>query len=134
MTELTKNVPFIWSNESEAAFQELKKAVISAPVLRQFCQNSAVSITTDASKYAIGAVMEQEFEDGTHPVAFASRTMNPAEQNYAAHDAELLAIQDTLRVWRCYLHGRKFKVHTDHHPLRYLDIQELLSPRQIRCL
>ena len=78
--------------------------------------------------------MEQEFEDGTHPVAFVSRTTNPAEQSYAAHDAELLAIVETLRMWRCYLHGRKFKIHTDHHPLRYLETQEFLSPKQVRWL
>ena len=78
--------------------------------------------------------MEQQFEDGLHPVAFVSRTLNPAEQNYAAHDLELLGIHETLRMWRCYLHGRKFKVYTDHHPLRYLETQEFLSPRQVRWL
>ncbi len=134
LTNLTKNVPFDWSHEADAAFQKLKKAVISAPVLRQFNDNAPITITTDASKYAIGGVMEQKFNDGIHPVAFISRTLNPAEQNYAAHDLELLGIHDAIRVWRCYLHGRKFQVHTDHHPLRYLETQEFLSPRQVRWL
>ena len=134
LTNLTKNVPFDWSEEAESAFQRLKKAVTSAPVLRQFSSTAPIAITTDASKHAIGGVMEQQFEDGIHPVSFVSRTLNSAEQNYAAHDLELLGIHDTLRMWRCYLHGRKFKVHTDHHPLRYLDTQEFLSPRQVRWL
>ena len=119
LTTLTKNVPFNWSNDADIAFKTLKRAVISAPVLRQFHQDHKVYVTTDASKLAIGAVMEQEFADGRHPVAFLSRTLNSAEQNYAAHDLELLGIVDTLRAWRCYLHGRKFIVHTDHHPLKF---------------
>lgn len=101
LTDLTKNVPFVWSSQADEAFQELKKAVTSAPVLRQFCPTAAVSITTDASKYAIGGVMEQELEDGYHLVAFVLRTLNSAEQNYAAHDLDLLGIHDTLRMWRC---------------------------------
>ena len=134
LTELTKNVPFDWTDKAKDAFNTLKKAVTSAPVLHQFHPDYPIVITTDASKYAIGAVMEQEFPDGRHPVAFLSRTLNAAEQNYAAHDLELLGIVDTLRAWRCYLHGRKFIVHTDHHSLRYLDTQEYLSPRQVRWL
>ena len=134
LTELTKNVPFIWTDKTETAFQELKKTVTSAPVLRQFNKNLPIYITTDASKYAIGGVMEQDFSDGRHPVAFVSRTLNQSEQNYAAHDLELLGIYDTIRMWRCYLHGRKFTIHTDHHPLRYLETQEFLSPRLVRWL
>ena len=67
-------------------------------------------------------------------MAFTSRTLDSAEQNYAPHELELLAIVDTLRAWRSYLHGRKFTVHTDHHPLRYLQNQDHLSPRQVRWL
>ena len=134
LTDLTKNVPFDWSKEASNAFDLLKKAVISAPVLRQFHPSYKVLVTTDASKQAIGAVMEQEFPDGRYPVAFLSRTLNSAEQNYAAHDLELLGIVDTLRAWRCYLHGRKFVVQTDHHPLKFLETQEFLSPRQVRWL
>ena len=134
LTNLTRNVPFDWSLEADKAFKDLKKAVITAPVLRQFQPKDKVYVTTDASKDAIGAVMEQDFPDGRHPVAFLSRTLNPAERNYAAHDLELLGIVDTIRAWRCYLHGRQFTVHTDHHPLRYLETQEFLSPRQVRWL
>ena len=134
LTELTKNVPFVWTDKTEAAFQELKRTVTSAPVLRQFDKKLPIYITTDASKYAIGGVMEQDFSDGRHPIAFVSRTLNQSEQNYAAHDLELLGIYDTIRMWRCYLHGRKFTIHTDHHPLRYLETQEFLSPRQVRWL
>ena len=112
----------------------LKKAVSTAPVLNQFSPKKDIFITTDASKYAVGAVMQQDFEDGRHPVCFVSRVLNSDEQNYAAHDLELLEIFDTIRAWRYYLHGRKFTVFTDHHPLKFLETQEYLSPRQVRWL
>ncbi len=70
--------------------------------------------------------MEQDGPDGRRTVAFTSRTLNAAEQNYAAHDLELLGIVDTLRAWRCYLHGRKFIVHTEHYPVHYIQTQENL--------
>ena len=91
-------------------------------------------VTTDACKFAIGAVKEQEFEDGVHLVCFASRVLNPAELNYAAHDLELLVIVDTIKAWRYYLHGRKLTVCTDHHPLKHLESQEHLSTRQVSWL
>ena len=76
--------------------------------------------------------MEQYHADGRHKFAFTSRTLNPHEQNYAAHDFELLDIVDSPRTSRCYLHDQKFIVDTDHHPLRYLETQEFISPRQTR--
>lgn len=108
--------------------------MVSAPVLNQYNLKYPIFVTTDASKYAIGAVLEQDFPDDRHPFAFVSRNLNPSEQNYAAHDLELLGIVDTIRSWRCYLHGCEFTIHTDHHPLKYLETQEYLSPRQVRWL
>ena len=55
--------------------------------------------------------MEQEIENGRQPVCFASRTLNPAQQNYAAHDVELLVIVENLKAWRCYLHGKIYGSH-----------------------
>ena len=134
LTSLTKNVPFQWTAEHDTAFRSLKSAITTAPVLKAYSPEAPIIVTTDASSYAIGAVLEQITPDGIHPVAFTSRTLNPAEQNYAPHELELLAIVDTLRTWRSYLHGKKFTVHTDHYPLRYLQTQEQLSARQVRWL
>ena len=78
--------------------------------------------------------MEQMFEDGVHLVFFASRVLSPAEQNYAAHDLELLGIVDTIKAFRCYLHSRNYTVYTDHHPLKHLESHEHLSPRQVSWL
>ncbi len=72
-------------------------------------------MTIDACKYAIGAVTEQDRDDGRHCVAFISRILNQHEQNYAADNLELLGVVDTLRTWKCYLYEQKFVVHTDHY-------------------
>ena len=62
-------------------------------------------VTTDASDFAIGTVLGQEQGQGMQPIAFESRKMSPAEQNYAAHEKELLAIVHALKTWRVYLDG-----------------------------
>ena len=134
LTLLTSNVPFSWNETEQRAFHMLKKSLCSAPVLRCFDPKLPITVTTDASKYAIGAVLEQTEGKTKRPVAFASRTLNDAEQNYAAHERELLAVVDALKFWRSYLHGQKFIVHSDHYPLRYLESQDRLSPRQVRWL
>jgi hypothetical protein len=91
-------------------------------------------VTCDACDIGIGAVLEQEGEHGSHPIAFASRKLSSAENNYPVHERELLAIVYALKEWRPYLHGGRFVIKTDHHPLRYLDNQSNLSKRQMRWI
>ena len=126
LSELTKNVPFNWSITANSALQELKNAIINAPVLTQFDPKRKIFLTTDACKHAIGAFMAQGHDNGRHSVAFISSILNQHEQNYRAHDLELLGILSILRTWRCYLYGNKFVVHTDHHPLKYFETKEFL--------
>ena len=134
LTLLTKNVSFSWNPSAEESFNLLKDVMKSAPVLKPFEPINDILVTTDASQYAVGGVLEQKFDNETHPVAYFSRTLNAAEQNYAAHERELLGIVEALHYWRAYIHGRKFQVFTDHYPLRYLETQDHLSQRQVRWL
>lgn len=134
LTELTGNVPFQWNDKCDIAFQRLRLAVSSAPVLRCFDPDLPIFVTTDASGLAVGAVLEQEEEGQRRPVAYFSRNMQPAEQNYHPQEQELLAIVEALRHWRAYLHGRRFTVLTDHESLKYLQTQAHLSPRQVRWM
>jgi hypothetical protein len=91
-------------------------------------------VTCDASDIFIGAVLEQEGEHGSHSVAFSSRKLSSAEKNYPVHERELLAMVYALKEWRPYLHGSRFVIKPDHHPLRYLDTQSNLSKRQMRWI
>ncbi len=115
-----------------ARFKSSRTLSSMQPYLHVLTQIKKIFVTTDSCNYAIGVVMEQNHDNGRHHVAFISRTFNLHEKNYAAHDLELLGIVDTLKTWRSYLYGQKFVVHTDYHPLKYLETQESLTPRQVR--
>jgi RNase H-like domain found in reverse transcriptase len=134
LTQITGNTPFTWNNEKQKALEYLKQALCTAPVLRTFDPKIAILVTTDASGFAIGAVLEQDEHGSRRPVAYFSRTMNPHEQNYQAQEQELLAIVKSPRHWRSYRHGQAFLVHTDHASLQYLTTQDHLTPRQVRWL
>ena len=133
LTELTKkNVPFIWEQKETTAFEQLKRALTNAPVLRCADPMLPYIVASDASGTGIGGVLSQHDESGIRPVAYTSRKLDPAEQGYSTHERELLAIIHALKTWRPYLHGAQFKILTDHHPLKYLDTQKSLSRKQAR--
>ena len=106
--------------------------LLHAPVLQLADPDRKFWVTTDASDFAIGAVLSQVWDDGEHPVAYESRKLNAAEGNYATHEKELLAVIHALRTWRHYLLGNHFIVVTDHNSLKYLHTQPNLSRRQAR--
>ena len=86
----------------------------------------------DASDFAIVAILSQVWDDGEHLVEYESRKMNAAEENYAMHERELLAVIHALQTWRHYLLGNHFIVVTNHNSLKYLQTQPTLSRRQAR--
>ena len=77
-------------------------------------------VTTDASGFAVGAILSQGKIGQDKPIAFASRTSNQAEQNYSTIEKELTAIVWACRHFRPYLLGRNFTVVTDHKPLTWM--------------
>jgi RNase H-like domain found in reverse transcriptase len=121
-----------WGNPQESAFNDAKRAYTTAPALKIADPALDYVVITNASDVGIGAVLEQEYEDRLHPVAYVSRKLKSAEQNYPTHDRELLAIIYAARECRTYLHGARFRIRCDHHPLQYLETQPQLSKRQIR--
>ena len=110
----------------------MKDALIKAPILQLADPSREFIITSDASDFAVGAVVSQVWDDGEHLVAYESRKMNVAEVNYATHERELLAVIHVLRTWRHYLLGTHFIVVTDHNSLKYLQTQPTLSRRQAK--
>jgi RNase H-like domain found in reverse transcriptase len=106
LSNLTKKkVSFDWIEPHEVAFDALKTSFTTAPVLKLPDPTNPYVVKTDTSTSGIRAVLEQEEDDGFHPVAFASRKLQPAKVSYQVHDLELMAIVYALREWRVYLHG-----------------------------
>ena len=90
-------------------------------------------VTTDASDFAIGAMLSQLDEAGNErPIAFESRKLHPNECNYHTTEKEMLAIYYAFIKWKPYLMTAKTTVFTDHQPLRALQQLETKSPRQRR--
>ena len=126
---LRKNVPWLWSDSCQEAFDDLKTALTSAPVLALPKAGVPFEVISDASGFGLGAILQQ---DG-RPVAFESRKLLPAEENYTTTEQELLGVVHALKVWRCYLEGEEeFTVFTDHKANTFLDVQPSLSIRQTR--
>jgi hypothetical protein len=133
LTELLQtDVKWEWNDRQQQSFNELKDSISSAPVLVIPDDSLPFVVTTDASVYAVGATLSQDHGKGQQPIAFLSHKLHSAEQRYPTHEQELLAIIIALKEWRHYLHGRKFKIITDHRSIQFLSTQPNLSPRQIR--
>jgi len=114
----------------------LKKAVASSPVLAHPNLEAQFQVETDTSNYAYGAVLSQRGEDDHkyHLVAFYSKSMNPAEQNYGISDKEALAVVKALQHWRHWLEGTASLVEiiTDHKNLEYFTRPHVLNHRQLQ--
>src|SRR6266446_2439620 len=124
-----KTQQWVWGSPKQEAFDALKKAVTSAPILTFPSQSSRFCLKCDTSNFATGAVLSQAQADGTHqPIAFMSKGFSDAEHNYQIHDKEMLAIMHALDKWHHFLEGvtEKFEILTDHWNLTYFrDTQKL---------
>ncbi|UYV62725.1 K02A2.6-like, partial [Cordylochernes scorpioides] len=105
---LKNNVKFCWNKEKENAFEILKEALTSEPVLGHFIEDAETHIHTDASGYGIGAVLIQIQGGAERPIAYASRTLTKAEKNYSTTEKELFAVVWATSKFRSYLFGRNF--------------------------
>jgi len=131
---LHKDTPYQWESDQQKAFDELKTRLITTSVLLFPDSAKPFTLTTDASDFAIGAVLSQDHGKGEQPVTYESRKLSPAERNYPVHEKELLAIVHAIKLWRHYLEGQRFTVITDHASLEFIKTQQNLSRRQARLL
>lgn len=102
------------------SFDECKNLLINSPILQYPNFDQEFTLTTDASNYALGAVLSQQINNKDMPIAYASRTLNTHEINYSTTEKELLGIVWAVKYFRPYLYGKKFKIKTDHRPLTWL--------------
>ncbi|PRQ22490.1 putative nucleotidyltransferase, Ribonuclease H [Rosa chinensis] len=126
LTAMLKTDNFQWNPASEQAFERLKQAIISAPVLALPDFTKPFVVETDASGSGIGAVLTQE----KHPVAFLSKSLSPNHQAMSTYDREMFAVMYAIDKWRPYLLGNSFKILTDHQTLKHLMDQRISTPAQ----
>lgn len=132
---LTGKNEWKWEMPQEKAFEELRSALLHAPILALPKDEGKWKIETDASQIATGGILSQQQEDGSwKPVDFISGVLSPAERNYDVGDREFLAIIRALREWRAHLLGVEvpFEIWTDHSNLRYFCQPQKLKPRHMR--
>ena len=109
-----------WGEDQERAFDELRQAMMRAPVLALPNATDTFILDTDASDRYVGADLIQVQGEEDRAVAYASLTLTPEQQNYCTTRKELLAIIRFSRQFRHYLLGRHFTVRTDHNSLTWL--------------
>lgn len=127
---LRDGVKFNWSTDQQAAFETLKNNLTNPPLLGHFDTNQPVTLRTDACGHGIGAILAQPDATGTERViAYASRTLSPAESRYSTTDQEGLAIVWAVKKFRPYVHGRHLTVTIDHHALCWLMTSKNLTGR-----
>ena len=120
-TLLRKNQRWSWGTKEETAFQLAKDALQTDAVLVHYDSSKPLILACDASQYGIGAVLSHKMENGQErPIAYVSRTLNPAEKRYSQLDKEALAIVSGVKKFHNYLYGRNFIIESDHKPLFYL--------------
>jgi len=130
-----KDIPWKFDSSCVDAFNSLKKAFTSAPILTHWIPDAQLIVETNALDYALPAILSIVNKDNeVHPVAFHSRTFTAAELNYDIHDKELLAIFQAFKIWRHYLEGLAYPIDivTDHKNLEYFSTTKVLTWRQAR--
>ena len=107
----------LWSPEMQASFDAIKEALAKATMLHHPDPSLPLSLTTDASDVAIGAVIEQRGPQGWEPLAFFSKKLGDSQQKWSPYDRELHAVHKAVRHFKHMLEGRSFTIYTDHQSL-----------------
>ena len=110
-----KSLP--WTAVHQTAFEAIKKSLVDATLLHHPKTNASLALTTDASNFAIGAVLEQRGKKGWEPLAFYSAKLQDHQRQWPPYDRELLAAFKATRHFRPMIEGRAFTLYTDHQSL-----------------
>ncbi|POM59015.1 Retrovirus Polyprotein [Phytophthora palmivora] len=133
---LKKDADWVWEQQYQDAFDNIKAILQNAPVLALPDENKSFSVVCDASDYAIGCALLRKDDEGYERViSFQSRQLKAVERNYPVHDKELLAMKYALVEFRVHFLGtRPFVIYTDHASLRTATNSPHLSQRMARWL
>ena len=131
LTHLTqKDIPWKFNSFCQDAFNSLKKAFTSTPILTHWIPNAQLIVETDASDYALAAILSIVNKDNeVYPVVFHSHTFTVAELNYDTYDKELLAIFEAFKIWQHYLEGPAYPINVvmNHKNLEYFSTTKVLT-------
>jgi hypothetical protein len=115
------SIEYEWKEREQEAFDALKEALATAPVLCKPDFDKEWILEVDASNAALGAVLSQKQSDGTiRPTYFWSKQLNAAERNYSTTDRECLAVVAACKKFRPYILGIKTTIIGDHTAVRWL--------------
>jgi hypothetical protein len=129
---LTKDAKFDFDHDCKQAFEKLKAALSTAPVIKAPDWSQPFELMCDASDFAVGAVLGQKVGNDNHVIHYASKTLSDAALNYTTTEKEFLAVVFALEKFRSYLLGSKVTIHTDHSALKYLISKKDSKARLIR--
>ena len=133
LTKLTrKNQPYEWNQSQEEAFRFFTNCLTTQPILQYPDFSKDFILATDASQYAIGAVLGQNINNQETVVAYASRVLQPAEVNYMTTEKEALAVYWGIKHFHPYLYGRHFRLVVDHNAIQWLQECKDKVPKLIR--
>ncbi|GBG65052.1 hypothetical protein CBR_g49122 [Chara braunii] len=121
-----------WDKDCTTARKRLKRALIEYPVLKVADPSLPFVVTTDASQYGIGAVLQQDDGNGYRPIEFMSARMPSEKVATSTYERELYALRQALEHWKHYLLGGHFKMYSDHETLRWLKTQAKMTPKLTR--
>ena len=128
---LKEDVEWTWSSAQEETFNKIKQEIAKAAVLCYYDPTKELILQNDASEYGIGSALMQN----NKPIAFASRSLTPAERNYAQIEKELLAILFGLQKFHYYVYGRNVKIETDHKSLVNISNKPLSkAPKRLQSM
>lgn len=130
LTALTrKHAKFKWTKEAQEAFETLKQCLVKAPILAFPDISAPFQLYTDASQYALGAVLMQEIEGEKKVIQYVSHQFTVAQQKWPTIEREAFAIIYSLQKLRPIVLGTQLTVFTDHKPLKHLFTSEMKNPR-----
>ncbi|GBG77650.1 hypothetical protein CBR_g24098 [Chara braunii] len=129
---LKKEAIWQWDRDCTSALKKLKHVLIKYHVLKVADPSLPFVVTTDASQYGIGVVLQQDDGHGYRPIEFMSARMPSKKVATSTYERELYALRQALDHWKHYLLGRHFKVYSDHETLRWLKTQAKTTPKLTR--
>ncbi|KAL3692362.1 hypothetical protein R1sor_006013 [Riccia sorocarpa] len=130
-----KDVPFVWTDQCQEAFETLKEKLVTAPVLVAPNWNKIFHVSVDTSLLATGAILSQlDDKKREHPIHYASRQLSKSEIKYSATERECLGMIFAVSKFRHYLLGKRFVFHVDHEALKYIVARPTRSGKLARWM